>query len=91
MKMHDIFYATLIISVVDIKMLYMKKAKQFNCRKITDLPKYRFNFIKTFHQRSHQMRRTSIGLVLWNINHWRLCNAKSIFTHKNSSISNNSV
>ena len=31
------------------------------------------------------------GLVLWHINHCRLLNAKSIFIHINSSISNNSV
>ena len=31
------------------------------------------------------------GLVLWDINHCRLFNAKSIFIHKNSSISNDSV
>ena len=30
------------------------------------------------------------GLVLWHINHWRFFNAKSIFIHINSSISNNS-
>ena len=29
--------------------------------------------------------------VLWHINHWELCNAKSIFIQINSSISNNSV
>ena len=28
------------------------------------------------------------GLVLWHINHWRLFNAKSIFIHINSTISN---
>ena len=31
------------------------------------------------------------GLVLWHINHYRLLNAKFIFIHINSSISNNSV
>ena len=31
------------------------------------------------------------GLGLWNINHCRFFNAKSIFVHINSSISNNSV
>ena len=31
------------------------------------------------------------GLVLWHINRCRLFNAKSIFIHINSSISNNSV
>ena len=31
------------------------------------------------------------GLVLWHINPCRLFNAKSIFIHINSSISNNSV
>ena len=30
-------------------------------------------------------------LVLWHINHYRLFNAKSIFIHINSSISNNSA
>ena len=33
----------------------------------------------------------TFGLVLWHINHCRLFNAKSIFIHRNSSISNNSV
>ena len=32
-----------------------------------------------------------VCLVLWHINHCRLFNAKSMFTHINSSISNNSV
>ena len=31
------------------------------------------------------------GLVLWHINHCRLFDAKSIFIHINSSVSNNSV
>ena len=31
------------------------------------------------------------GLVLWHINHCNLFNAKSIFIHITSSISNNSV
>ena len=31
------------------------------------------------------------GLVLWHVNHCWLFNAKSIFKHMNSSVSNNSV
>ena len=36
-------------------------------------------------------KETGFGLVLWHINHCRLFNAKSIFIHINSSISNNLV
>ena len=41
---------------------------------------------KMFNNRSEKL-----GLVLRHINHRRLFNAKSIFIHINSSISNNSV
>ena len=36
-------------------------------------------------------KKKKFGLVLWQINHCRLFNTKSIFRHINSSITNNSV
>ena len=40
---------------------------------------------------SKRIQKGVFGLALWHINHYRLFNAKSIFIHINSSISNNSV
>ena len=46
---------------------------------------------KKLHVVTKELAWVCFGLVLWNINHCRLFNAKFIFMHINSSISNNSV
>ncbi len=47
--------------------------------------------VKEFGSEKYSILIMKKSLVLWYINHCRLFNAKSIFIHINSSISNNSV
>ena len=49
------------------------------------------NGIRKIFRKKTMSKKKSFGLVSWHINHHRLFNAKSIFIHINSSISNNSV
>ena len=47
--------------------------------------------INPFRVINHRIKSFWSGLILWHINHYRLLNAKYIFIHINSSLSNNSV